>query len=226
MKNWILYEDNHLIIVNKPPKIPVQGDRTGDLSLIDIAKKYIKERDKKPGNVFMGLPHRIDRPTSGIVVLSKTSKSLSRMTKIFKERRVKKVYWAIVKKKLHKDQATLINFLKKNQIKNKSFASKDKKNGFLKSELNYHFKQKIDSYYLYEVELITGRHHQIRAQFSYAGSPIKGDVKYGANAPNKNGSIHLHSRNIEFKHPVNDKTINITASPPKKEIIWRNCFKN
>ena len=226
MKNWILHEDNHLIIVNKPPKIPVQGDRTGDLSLIDIAKQYIKERDKKPGNVFIGLPHRIDRPTSGIVVLSKTSKSLSRMTKIFKERSVKKIYWAIVKNKLHKDQATLINFLKKNQIKNKSFASKYEKNGFLKSELNYHFKKKLDSYYLYEVELITGRHHQIRAQFSYAGSPIKGDIKYGAKRTNKNGSIHLHSRNIEFKHPVNDKKINITAGPPEKDIIWRNCIKN
>ena len=226
MKNWILHEDNHLIIVNKPPKIPVQGDRTGDLSLIDIAKQYIKERDKKPGNVFIGLPHRIDRPTSGIVVLSKTSKSLSRMTKIFKERSVKKIYWAIVKNKLHKDQATLINFLKKNQIKNKSFASKYEKNGFLKSELNYHLRKKLDSYYLYEVELITGRHHQIRAQFSYAGSPIKGDIKYGAKRTNKNGSIHLHSRNIEFKHPVNDEKINITASPPKKDVIWRNCIKN
>ena len=177
MKNWILYEDNHIIIVNKPAKIPVQGDKTGDETLIDIVKNYIKKTYNKPGNVFVGLPHRIDRPTSGIVVLSKTSKSLSRMTEIFREKKIKKTYWAIVKNQLKQDAGKLIHFLRKNKKINKSFASRVLKKGFLKAELDYQFIKKLNNYFLYEITLLTGRHHQIRSQIGYRGFPIKGVLK-------------------------------------------------
>ena len=172
MKNWILYEDNHIIIVNKPPKIPVQGDKTGDTTLIDLGKKYIQTAYNKPGDAFLGLPHRIDRPTSGIVILSKTSKSLSRMTRIFREKNIQKTYWAVVEKKLISESGTLIHFLKKNRRLNKSFVGKVKQEGFLKSELNYKLKKVLKNYFLYEILLITGRHHQIRTQLSHVGSPI------------------------------------------------------
>jgi len=224
MKTWILYEDNHIIIVNKPPKIPVQGDKTGDPSLIDIAKKYIKKTYKKPGNVFIGLPHRIDRPTSGIVILSKTSKSLSRLTKLFRDKKIKKTYWAVVKNKIKKDSGTLTHFLKKNKKINKSFSSNDEKKGYLKAELNYKILKKLNNYYVYEIQLITGRHHQIRAQLSTVGSPIKGDIKYGFDRTNKNGSIHLHSRKVEFTHPVKNIIISITSPIPENDIIWHNCM--
>ena len=167
MKNWILYEDNHIIIVNKPPRIPVQGDKTGDITLLDVGKQYIKKEYNKPGNVFLGLPHRLDRPTSGIVILSKTSKSLSRITELFREKKIKKTYWAVVKEKLKKDNGTLINFLKKNKTLNKSFVSKNEKNGFLKSELNYQLLKKLDNYFLYEINLITGRHPNRPAHLHY-----------------------------------------------------------
>jgi len=225
MKNWILYEDNHIIIVNKPPRIPVQGDKTGDITLLDVGKQYIKKEYNKPGNVFLGLPHRLDRPTSGIVILSKTSKSLSRITELFREKKIKKTYWAVVKEKLKKDNGTLINFLKKNKTLNKSFVSKNEKNGFLKSELNYQLLKKLDNYFLYEINLITGRHHQIRVQLSHVKSPIKGDVKYGAKRTNKNGSIHLHSRCIQFIHPIKKEKIIIMAPPPKNDPIWKSCIK-
>jgi len=225
MKDWILYEDNHIIIVNKPPKIPVQGDRTGDTTLLDIVKEYIKKEYKKPGNVYLGLPHRIDRPTSGIVVLSKTSKSLSRMTALFREKEITKKYWAIVKKKLQAENGTLINFLKKNKSMNKSFVSKDKKKGFIKAELNYQLVKELGDYFLYEIHLITGRHHQIRVQLSHVKSPIKGDVKYGSARANQNGSIHLHSRCIQFTHPVKKEKITITAAPPQNDQLWKSCIK-
>jgi len=225
MKNWILYEDNHLIIINKPSRIPVQGDRTGDTTLLDLTKKYIKIEYNKPGEVYLGLPHRIDRPTSGLVILSKTSKSLSRMTKIFREKEIVKKYWAIVKNQINPIQGKLIHFLKKNRALNKSFASKKEKTGFLKSELKYRLIQKLDNYYLYEITLISGRHHQIRSQLSKIGSPIKGDIKYGFPRTNKNGGICLHARKIEFIHPVKNNKIIITAPPPKNENIWKNCIK-
>ena len=225
MKNWILYEDNHIIIVNKPPRLPVQGDKTGDKTLIDLAKEYIKKRYNKPGNVYLGLPHRLDRPTSGIVILSKTSKSLSRISALFREKKISKQYWAIVKNQLDTDNGKLIHFLKKNRSKNISFPSKEQKSGFLKAELEYLLRKKLKNYFLYEIKLITGRHHQIRAQLSTMGSPIKGDVKYGASRTNKNGSIHLHARKIEFIHPIKNEQIKIIAPPPNNDEIWKNCLK-
>tara|TARA_B100001250_G_C19672968_1_gene732350 strand:- start:176 stop:853 length:678 start_codon:yes stop_codon:yes gene_type:complete len=225
MKNWILYEDNHIIIVNKPPRLPVQGDKTGDTTLIDLAKEYIKKRYNKPGNVYLGLPHRLDRPTSGIVILSKTSKSLSRISELFREKKISKQYWAIVKHQLHPDNGKLIHFLKKNRSMNKSFPSKEQKSGFLKAELEYLLSKKLTNYFLYEIKLITGRHHQIRAQLSTMGSPIKGDVKYGAPSTNKNGSIHLHARKIKFIHPIKNEQIEIIAPPPNNDEIWKNCLK-
>ena len=225
MKDWILYEDNHLIIVNKPPRIPVQGDKTGDTTLLDIGKQYLKKEYNKPGNAFLGLPHRLYRPTSGIVILSKTSKSLSRITELFREKKIKKTYWAIVQEKLKTDNGMLINFLKKNKKINKSFVSKNSQKGFLKSELKYQLLKKLDNYFLYEINLITGRHHQIRVQLSHINSPIKGDIKYGSKRTNKNGSIHLHSRCIEFIHPIKKEKMIIIAPPPKNDPIWESCIK-
>ena len=219
MKNWILYEDNHIIIVNKPPKVPVQGDRTGDISLIDIGKEYIKKTYNKMGNIYLGLPHRIDRPVSGIVVLSKTSKSLSRMTRLFRDREIKKTYWAIVKNKLKKKSGELTHYLKKNKRLNKSFVGENNQKGFVESKLKYKILKELNNYFLYEIELITGRHHQIRVQLSTIGSPIKGDIKYNAKRTNKDGSINLHSRKITFTHPVKKIPISITAPPPNNP-IW------
>ena len=225
MKKWILYEDNHLIIVNKPPRTPVQGDKTGDETLLDIIKAYIKKQYNKPGNVYLGLPHRIDRPTSGIVILSKTSKSLSKMSELFREKKIIKKYWAVVKKPLQLKSGKLIHLLKKNRSLNKSFVSTKEKKGFLKAELNYMFVKKITNYFLYEIELISGRHHQIRVQLSTMGSPIKGDVKYGFTRTNKNSSIHLHARQIKFIHPIKKTTIEITAPPPADDELWKHCAK-
>jgi len=224
MKKWILYEDNHILIVNKPPKIPVQGDKTGDTTLLDLGKEYIKKTYKKPGNVYLGLPHRIDRPTSGIVILSKTSKSLSRMTKIFREKKIQKTYWAVVKNEIEPESGVLTHFLKKNRRLNKSFVGKPNQEGFLKAELNYTLKKVLNNYFLYEILLITGRHHQIRTQLSQVGSPIKGDIKYGAERTNKDGSIHLHSREIQFIHPIKNEEIKIQAPPPY-DSIWTASLK-
>ena len=218
----VIYEDNHVIAINKSSGTLVQGDKTGDKSLIDFTKKFLKKKYNKPGNVFIGLPHRIDRPVSGIVLLSKTSKSLSRLTILFKEKKIKKKYWAVVKNKLPKKSDTLIHYLKKNGRKNKSFASIQKKEGYLKAELEYNFLKKLENYFLYEIKLITGRHHQIRAQLSQEGSPIKGDIKYGSKRSNKDGSISLHARKVNFTHPVKKEEISITAPIPKKG-IWKHC---
>lgn len=222
MKDWILYEDNHIIVVNKPSKLPVQGDKTGDNTLLDIGKDYIKKTYNKLGNVYLGLPHRIDRPVSGIVILSKTSKSLSRMTRLFREKNIKKIYWAIVKNKINQNSGELIHFLKKNRKLNKSFVGQEEQKGFLKSQLKYKLLKKLNNYFLYEIELITGRHHQIRVQLSEIGSPIKGDIKYNAKRTNKDGSINLHSRNIKFIHPIKKTEISITAPTPN-DPIWKSC---
>jgi len=218
----VIYEDNHVIAINKSSGTLTQGDKTGDKSLIDFTKLFLKKKYNKPGNVFVGLPHRIDRPVSGVVLLSKTSKSLSRLTISFKEKKIIKKYWVVVKKKLPKNSDTLIHYLKKNARKNKSFVSKKEKEGYLKSELEYCFLKKLENYFLYEVKLITGRHHQIRAQLSQEGSPIKGDIKYGSKRTNQDGSISLHARKINFTHPVKKKNISITAPLPKKG-IWKYC---
>ena len=218
----VIYEDNHIIAVNKSAGTLVQGDKTKDPSLIDLTKLFLKKKYNKPGNVFVGLPHRIDRPVSGVVLLSKTSKSLSRLNILFKEKKIKKKYWVIVNKKLEKKSGKLIHYLKKNQKKNKSFVSNKKKEGFLKSELEYNFLKKLNNYFLYEIKLITGRHHQIRAQLSYINSPIKGDIKYGARRTNTDGSISLHAREINFTHPVKKEKIIIIAPLPNNG-IWTHC---
>ena len=225
MKDWVLYEDNHLIIVNKPSRIPVQGDKTGDETLLDIVKLYIKTKYNKPGDVYLGLPHRIDRPTSGIVILTKTSKALSRMSAIFRDKKIVKKYWAISKIPIYKKSGKLIHFLKKNKSLNKSFAIEKEKKGFLKAELEYKLIKELTNYFLYEIILFSGRHHQIRVQLSTIGSPIKGDVKYGFPRTNKNSSIHLHAREIQFTHPVKNKTLKIMANPDQNDIIWKNCME-
>lgn len=215
----IIYEDNHLIAINKRPGDIVQGDKTGDQPLSEILKDFIKVRDKKPGNVYMGVIHRIDRPVSGIVVFAKTSKALSRMNQQLKEKSFQKTYWAIVESEPKQKQGYLIDFLKKNQQKNKSFASKKESQGSKKAELNYTLLTKSDRFYLLKVEPITGRHHQIRVQLSSNGTIIKGDLKYGAKRSNKDASICLHARELTFIHPTTKEEIFLKAEPPKDE-LW------
>lgn len=216
MKIEVLYEDNHLIVVNKPSGILVQGDVTGDEPLVNHVKKYIKHAYKKPGDVFLGIPHRIDRPTSGIVVFARTSKALSRMNALFKNREVRKVYWAVTKNAPSNSNGRLVHKLLKNQVKNKSFVSAKG----LESQLEYKILSKSDNYSLLEVKPETGRHHQIRVQLSHIGCPIKGDVKYGFDRPNKDKSIHLHARAISFEHPVKKDLLEIIAPVPD-ENLWQ-----
>lgn len=218
----ILFEDNHLIIVNKRPGQLVQGDKTGDEPLVDTLKAYIKEKYNKPGAVFLGVVHRLDRPTSGIVVFARTSKALERLNKRFKEREVKKTYWAVVKNPPPNDKDTLTHHLVRNEGKNKSFAFSRPEKNSKEARLTYTLLKKLDNYYLLEVELHTGRHHQIRAQLSAIGCPIKGDLKYGFDRSNKDGSIHLHARELQFLHPVAQETIHIIADPPI-DPIWDAC---
>ena len=220
----VLHEDNHIIIVNKRPGDITQGDKTGDKPLNDIVKEYIKEKYNKPGEVFLGTVHRLDRPTSGVIIFARTSKALERLNKMLREKEIKKTYWAIVKNKPKKENDTLINFLKKNPKNNKSTAFLKETNGSKKAILHYQVIKKLDNYSLLEIDLETGRHHQIRCQLSNIGSPIKGDLKYGANRSNKNGSIHLHARKIKFIHPVSKVEINIT-SPTMKDPIWDACSR-
>ncbi len=215
----VLYEDNHLIAVNKRPSDIVQGDKTGDKPLSEIVKEYIKVRYEKPGEVFLGVIHRIDRPVSGIIIFARTSKALVRMNELFKGRDIEKVYWAVVKNRPEKEAGTLVDYLKKNQQKNKSFVTASEKEGALKSELDYQLINSSDNYHLLEVKPKTGRHHQIRVQLAAIGCPIKGDLKYGFDRSNKDASIHLHARSISFEHPVKKEPIKIVANPPKGP-IW------
>lgn len=218
----ILYEDNHLLIFNKLPSEIVQGDKTGDQPLVEILKAYIKEKYSKPGEVFLGVVHRIDRPVSGAVIFARTSKALSRMNEMLKKGEIRKTYWAVVKNKPPKDSDHLVHYLKRNQEKNKSFATETEKPGSQRAELKYRLAGKTDNYYLLEVELLTGRHHQIRAQLAAIGCPIKGDIKYGFPRTNKDGSIHLHARQVEFMHPVKQEMMSIVADPPSTEdVIWK-----
>lgn len=217
----ILFEDNHLLVVNKLAGELVQGDHTGDKPLLEILRDYIKVKYNKPGNVFLGLVHRLDRPTSGLVVFAKTSKALTRMNAIFEKREVAKTYWTLVKEKPVKSEDRLVHFLKKEASKNKSFVFKDDKNGAKKAVLNYETIGQSDSYHLLEIKLETGRHHQIRAQLSKIGSPIKGDLKYGFPRSNNNASISLHARFLEFIHPISKEPIKISAPLPQKDNVWR-----
>ena len=218
----VLFEDNHFLIINKQSGDIVQGDKTGDTPLSEIVKEYIKVKYNKPGNVFLGVVHRLDRPTTGIVVFAKTSKSLERFNKMLRDKTVNKTYWAVVKNKPAKNTDTLTGFLKKNPKNNKSTSYSSEIEGSKKSTLHYKLLKSLDNYHLLEVDLETGRHHQIRCQLTAIGSPIKGDLKYGFDRSNKDASIHLHARKIEFVHPVTKESISIIASTPK-DPIWDAC---
>lgn len=218
----VLFEDNHLIIVNKRPGDISQGDKTGDKPLSDVVKEYIKEKYNKPGDVFLGVAHRLDRPTSGVIIFGRTSKALERLNKMLREKKIQKTYWAVVKNQPSKEKDTLINYLKKNPKNNKSTAYSNEIDGSKKATLHYKTIKKLDNYSLLEIDLETGRHHQIRCQLAAIGSPIKGDLKYGFNRSNKDGSIHLHARKISFTHPVSKENISIVAPLPK-DPIWDSC---
>lgn len=220
----VLYEDNHIIAINKKPSDIVQGDKTGDEPLSEKVKQFLRNKYDKPGEVFCGVVHRIDRPVSGVVLFAKTSKALSRLNELFRAKDIQKTYWAVVKNKPKEDEATLVHYLIKDEQKNKSRAYKEPHKGALKSELHYKLLAKTDTYYMLEVNPITGRHHQIRVQLSSMGSPIKGDIKYGFDRTNKDASIHLHARKITFTHPVKQTPITIIAPPPD-EVVWNACVK-
>ncbi len=222
----ILFEDNHLLIVNKRSGDIVQGDKTGDSPLSDIIKAFIKKRDSKPGEVYLGVPHRLDRPTSGIVVFAKTSKALTRLNKIFAEKKSQKTYWAVVKNKPPVPSQELVHWMTRNTKQNKSTAHSKEVTNSKKAELSYLVKQEFDRYYLLEIDLKTGRHHQIRAQLAAIGCPIKGDLKYGFDRSNKDGSIHLHARMLRFIHPVKKEEISVIAPPPMGDPIWDLCIND
>ena len=219
----VLFEDNHILIVNKRAGDITQGDKTGDKPLSEVLKEYVKDKYNKPGNVFIGTVHRLDRPTSGIVIFARTSKALERLNKMLRDKVIQKTYWAIVKNQPKVKTDTLTNFLKKDSKKNKSFVYKKEIEGSKKATLHFKVIQKLDNYSLLEVDLETGRHHQIRTQLSHIGSPIKGDLKYGFDRSNKDGSISLHARKINFVHPVTKEIITIIAPTPT-DPIWKACL--
>ena len=218
----VLYQDNHLIIVNKRPGDISQGDKTGDKPLSDVVKEYLKEKYNKSGNVFLGVVHRLDRPTSGVIIFAKTSKALERLNKMLRNKQIKKTYWAVVKNNPKTNKDCLIHYLKKNPKNNKSSVYKKEVEGSKKAILQYEIIKTLQNYSLLEIDLETGRHHQIRAQLSHIGFPIKGDLKYGFNRSNKDGSIHLHARKIEFIHPVSNSQI-ATCAPTPNDVIWNAC---
>lgn len=221
----VVYEDNHIIIVNKQSGEIVQGDKTGDTPLSDIVKQYIKEKYNKPGNVFLGVVHRLDRPVSGLVVFAKTSKALSRLNEMFRTGDVHKTYWAIVKKNDIAQEATLTDWLTRNERQNKSYAHNREVPGAKKAVLSYKVRSMSDNYMLLEVRLMTGRHHQIRCQLAHMGCPIKGDLKYGSPRSNPDGSISLMSRRMEFVHPVSKETIAVEAPVPDDR-LWLALAQN
>ncbi len=218
----ILYEDNHLLVVNKAPGQLVQGDKTGDVPLVDLAKAYIKTKYNKPGEVFLGVVHRLDRPTSGVLVFARTSKALSRLNEQFKSREAKKIYWAIVEGTKVPKQQSLKHWLVRNPKQNKSYAHKKEIANSKEARLSFQLHHSLDRYSCLAIELDTGRHHQIRAQLSFEGHIIKGDLKYGAARSNKDGSICLHARSLEILHPVKKEAIKWTAAPPK-DVLWSAC---
>ena len=214
----VIYEDNHILVVNKTAGLLVQGDKTGDKSLLDLAKKYIKDKYQKPGEVFLGLVHRLDRPTTGVIVLARTSKALSRLSQQFKERIPKKIYRAVVSG-TPEPKATLEHYLRKNSSKNKSFHYPKNTPNTKTAILHYRSVKQLKSYHVIDIELETGRHHQIRAQLAAVGLHIKGDLKYGAKRPNKNGSIHLHARSLTLIHPTKKEEMTFLAPTPD-DVIW------
>ncbi len=221
----ILYEDNHIIIVNKKNNQIVQGDKTGDKPLVDLVKDFLKKKYDKPGNVFCGVVHRLDRPVSGVVMFAKTSKALSRLNQMFKDKDIKKTYWAIVKNRPPKTEDTLTHYISRNTKQNKSYALDNQKYNSKIAILIYKLILSTDKYFLLEINLKTGRHHQIRAQLAKIGCPIRGDKKYGFKRANKNYGIDLHAREISFYHPVSGDFILVTAPVPD-DILWNEIIKN
>jgi 23S rRNA pseudouridine1911/1915/1917 synthase len=218
----ILYEDNHLIAVNKRVGDIVQGDKTGDLPLSEHVKAYIAKKYEKPGAVFLGVTHRLDRPTTGVVVFARTSKALTRMNKLFAAKETRKIYWAIVGNPPEKEEGTLVHWLKRNPRQNKSYAYTAEVADSKRAELQYSLIKRLDRYHLLEIDLKTGRHHQIRAQLAEMGCPIKGDLKYGFQRSNPDGGIHLHARSLGFEHPVKKEWIQLIAPPPD-DPVWNAC---
>lgn len=216
----VVFEDNHLLVINKPAGVLVQGDVTGDKPLVEIGKEYIKEKYDKPGAVFLGVVHRLDRPVSGVVVLARTSKALERMNELFRNKETKKIYWALVKKKPANEQGNLVHWLVKDEKKNKTTAYKKENPNGQRSELNYRVIRQQSGYYLIEVNPITGRPHQIRVQLASLGCPIVGDVKYGYETPNEDASICLHARSLTFMHPVKKEMTTIEAELPQND-YWK-----
>jgi 23S rRNA pseudouridine1911/1915/1917 synthase len=215
----ILYEDNHIIAVYKRSSDLAQGDKTGDVSLDTEVKKYLATKYKKTGEVFLGVVHRLDRPVSGVLLFARTSKALERLNEMFREKQVKKTYLAIVKERPPEDEATITHFLKKNEIQNKSYVFDTEVKGSKEASLTYRLKGRSEKYYLLEIELHSGRHHQIRAQLAKIGCPIKGDLKYGFSRSNEDGSISLFARKVEFIHPIKKELITITGHFPEGD-IW------
>lgn len=221
----VIYEDNHIIAINKDCGEVVQGDKTGDETILDKVKDYLKVKYNKPGNVFLGLPHRLDRPTSGILILAKTSKVLPRLNKLFQTKSaIQKIYWAVVDKRPPKYTDTIEHYLIKNEQRNKSYVTQKDTEGAKLASLTYRHVASIDRYHLLEVEIHTGRHHQIRAQLKQLGLQIKGDLKYGFPRSNKNKGIHLHARKVELIHPVKKEPLIIVANPPK-DPVWDEFLK-
>ena len=220
----VVYEDNHIIVVNKSASEIVQGDKTGDTPLSETVKQYLKEKYAKPGNVFLGVTHRLDRPVSGLVVFAKTSKALSRLNEMFRLNQVKKTYWALVKERPEAEEGELVHYMVRNEKQNKSYAYTKETKDAKKAVLNYKVIARSDNYYLLEVDLKTGRHHQIRCQLAKMGCPIKGDLKYGFPRSNPDGSICLHARKISFIHPVSKELIEIKAPLPAGS-LWK-AFEN
>lgn len=216
----VLLEDNHLIVINKKASQIVQGDKSGDVPLSEHLKNYLKVKYNKPGKVFLGVVHRLDRPVSGVVVFARTDKALSRMNEIFRSRDVQKVYWAIVEHRPAQNEGKLINWLNKNEKQNKSYVVKEGSAGALRAELDYKLLASSDKYHLLEVQLHTGRHHQIRCQLAHMGCIIKGDLKYGAKRSNPDASISLHARGISFTHPVKGELVEIVAPVPDDN-LWQ-----
>lgn len=219
ISSQILYEDNHILIVNKKNSQIVHSDKSGDISLEDLVKNYLKTKYNKPGNVFCGVVHRLDRPVSGVLIFAKTDKALTRLNNMIKNREIHKTYWAITRTKPPKEQDTLKNYMLRNTQNNKSYITKDVNNG-LYAELDYKLLAQSDFYYLLEINLKTGRHHQIRLQLAHIGCPIKGDLKYGFGRSNKIASISLHARSIRFIHPIKKEEISLTAPVPN-EPLWQ-----
>lgn len=216
----VLYEDNHLVIVNKMPSEIVQGDKTGDSPLSDLVKTYIRDKYRKPGAAFLGVAHRIDRPVSGVVVFARTSKALGRLNHMLKERQIDKRYYAVVRAEPPADQGTLTHYLKKNEAQNKSYVVPPDSKGAKKAVLQYRVVARSDHYILLDIELLTGRHHQVRVQLANIGCPIKGDLKYGYGRSNHDGSIHLHARSVAFLHPVRKEPLHIVAPFPAGDPLW------